>query len=807
MTPKKGMGGKFSYINGTNKAVRTKRDYRRKGKKGIIVGVALAVIIASFVVLMNPLPNRANNGFALGEPIPYEKSYNPNLIKNAKFLGYMNGNQKIGIVIGFKWRNSDDLDEFLSEVNNPKSPNYRHFMTWEQFKEKYAPDKKMYNAMVQWLQNNGVHIEHTWAMRNSISIVDSVSNIEKAFHTKIGIYEGDGIHTKKYFYATMEPLEIPSSVIPFMSGISGTDNSRIYRTYFHTNKTGVRFVFASDLQKMYHIVQLYNNSATASPTDHPIFAKGLRVATVLWEGSTSSYGGSESPPYDPNNIYHYWQRVIPAWEQKAGGMSHVWGYGTESDCVSPGSDTDATGANVENELDLEMVGTVAPGVDVVCVYSDSSQTNFPADNYNYILNNLTHNSTVVAVSNSWGDGDSSVDSTTMGDVQALNALGVTVLASSGDDGDTTTPSEPSTAGLNNYGFLAIGGTTPTPNGVDDNSIDLDNDAYQTMGNNTDLSNPRQSEIVWYDSQHTNTQGDHWGTQSGVSGTYPEPWWQNVTIGTGKGGRVTADISAVANKTIIYSTYNSNTTWYGVGGTSVACPVLAGEFAAMAAYSGRYYDGQGTVTGDTSIYGFGFFAPTIYKIGYDYYHNNMYQSSPPFFDVTEGSTGGGGPATTGWDQVTGWGVPDAWNFIHDIGFNMSSKQSSQTVNAGDSTYYDIEIWFPYNWTSEVGHFEVTGLPSGASFSTNVSYVHPVGNGAVAWVNFTITTSTSTPGGTYTLTIIAYTYNHTSGHWGNLTHSTNVDLKVNGGVPEFSTIYLVPLLGIITGMIAVWRRKRI
>ena len=816
---KRGLSEKSSYINGTSKSGGVKPKKKKRGKSAVVIVILTILLISSMVVLIHQPVNRAHNGFVLGVEVPYEKSYNPSLVDTHEFLGNANVTQKIGIVIGFKWKNSDELNYFLQGVNNPKSSNYRHFLTWEQFKEKYAPSAQIYNATLDWLEGMNdahikLHIEHTWQLRNAISIVDTVGNIEKVFHTKIGLFEGDGIHTRKQFYAAMKPLELPGNIIPYLNGISGTDNSRVYHLNFHTSSsTGVRWVYASDLQKMYHVIQLYNNSATAASTTHPILANGLRVATVLWEGYYYYLGliKEEAAPFDPANIYHYWDHVIPTWEQDAGGISHVWGYGTESDCVAPGTDNDQSGTNLENELDLEMIGTLAPGVDVVCVYSDSSQTNFPADNYNYILNTLAKNSTLVAVSNSWGGGDSSVDSITMADVQALNALGVTVLASSGDDGDTTSPSEPSTAAYDNYGFIAVGGTSPIPNGVDDTNTNLDTDTYQTMGNNTYISNPRSDEIVWYDASSTQSNGDHWGTQSGVSSTYSEPSWQSTYIGS-YSGRVTADVSAVGNRTIIYATYydsntgSFNTSWIGMAGTSVACPVVAGELTSMAAYSGRYYDGQGTVTGDTSIYGFGFLAPTLYKVGYDYYNNGMYSSSPPFFDVVNGSTGGGGSAGVGWDQVTGWGVINAWEFIHDIGPYMSSVQSSQTVNAGESTYYNIKIWFPYDWTSEMGHFQIEGLPSGVTYTTNVTYVHPSGNGAVAWVNFTLTTTSSTQAGTYTLTILAYTYNHTSNNWGNLSASTQVTLVVNQAVPEFSDILMLPLLIFLVGAIAVWRRER-
>ncbi len=813
-----------SYINGLKSPVPPKREKHSKKTFFVVVAV-MVLLIASFVVLTYKPIGVASNGFVLGAAVPYEKSYSPDLIKNAKFLGYMNENQKITVILSFKWRNSSELDEFLNEVNDPKSPNYMHFMTWDEFRDKHAPPADVYNAMVEWVKAKGLKIQHTWPLRNAISIRDTIGNIEKAFNTKFGAYEGDGIHYKKYFYAATRPLELPENVIPYMLDVEGTNNARIIKTRiasqkfawnsFSTrfaNNTGdtVRYVTTGDMLRMYHIWQLINNSADPTqPVNKPILAKGLRAVTILWEGSTSQWGGSEASPFDPANVYYAWKHTIPTWIQNAGGMPHVWGHGVESDCVPPGTDNDATGANIETELDLEMVGGLAPGIDVVEVYSDSQQNGFPKDNYDYVLNTLAHNSTLTIVSNSWGytGSEGSMDSGTMADVQALNALGVTNLASSGDDGDASYPSAPSSATYNNYGFLAIGGTTPVPNGVPGAKGD-----EALMGNNTDVNNPRSDEYLWYDYSSTiSGSSDHYGTQSGTSSNYPYTWWQQNYGGIGStSGRNTADIAASGNRTLVYTwSSNNGNGWYILSGTSVASPVIGGMFSEMAAYIGRYYDGMGQSTAQTTIHGFGFFAPTIYHLADDYYNHGKYSSSPPFFDVTENDPHshpyGSHPVGQGWDFPTGWGVPNAWEFIHDIGPYMSSVQSSQTINAGDSTQFTVKIWFPYNWTSEMGHFEVLGLPSGASFTTDVSYVNPAGNGAVAWVNFTITTSSTTPAGTYSLTIVAYTYNHTSGHWGNLSASTPVTLVVNSAVPEFSSMQVLPVL-ILFGAIAVWSRRR-
>ena len=737
---------------------------KEKNLYGLILIIASIMIFSALSVAVFAPSTQASNA------VPISSGFNPKLIHDGTFIGYANENQKIWVTIGLKWKNEESLNLFLKEVNDPNSPNFGKYLTYKEFKNRYAPSKMAYNEIIQWVKSKNIHIEYTYGLRNAIVLHDTIGKIGNLLGVKFGYFKSNNPNYNKEYFAAMNEPKIPAYLKPYISGINGLNNATRFKLNYYTASSGIDYLSGADVAKMYQVYQLYNNTPDGSSSTNHIFATGLRVATVLWEGADSY--GNQYAPFDPDAITYYYQHVIPSWIQNLGVMSTVHYYGT-SGTVAPGSNTDGS-VSTENELDLEMVGTLAPGVDAFCVYGPGgsnggpSESNFPDNEYNYILNTLASESSpiLVAVSNSWGGGDYQESSTTMNDVKALEAMGVTVMASSGDDGDTTSPSEPSTAAYDTYGFLAVGGTTPIPNGEDHTTLD----DYATMGNNTDLANPRSSEVVWYDASSTMSNGDHWGTQSGVSSVYAEPSWQSNYIGS-YNGRVTADVSAMGNHTLIYVSSSSGTQWSAVAGTSVACPVTAGMVAMMDAYIGVEYG--------VSNHGLGFLNPIIYKLGYDYYHNGKFANSPPYYDVTQGATGGGGSASTGWDQVSGWGVINAWNFIHDIGFTISASSTSASINAGDSASYTLNITFPYDWTTDVGHFEVNGLPSGASASFSSSYVHPSGNGASSSLTLTIQTSSSTPSGTYTLTFIAYTYNHTNGHWGNLTNSIQLTLTVGSG----------------------------
>src|SRR5260370_15038977 len=104
------------------------------------------------------------------------------------------------------------------------------------------------------------------------------------------------------------------------------------------------------------------------------------------------------------------------------------------------------------------------------------------------------------------------------------------------------------------------------------------------------------------------------------------------------------------------------------------------------------------------------------------------------------------------------------------FNLSAGPASQTVTAGNGTSYTATV-APINGFSGTVSLGVSGLPSGASGgSGSISG----GSGSAA---LNISTSSTTPPGTYTLTI--------TGTSGTLSHSATTSLTGNAPPPpDFS-----------------------
>lgn len=122
-----------------------------------------------------------------------------------------------------------------------------------------------------------------------------------------------------------------------------------------------------------------------------------------------------------------------------------------------------------------------------------------------------------------------------------------------------------------------------------------------------------------------------------------------------------------------------------------------------------------------------------------------------------------------------GVPSVARFVQvtrpQPDFSIAATPSSQTVAQGNGTSYTMSVT-PSNGFSGSVSFTVAGLPSGATASFTPTSVSGSGSTTMA-----VNTSSSTPPGTYTLTI-----NATSG---TLTHSTQVQLVVQAvAVGDFS-----------------------
>jgi YVTN family beta-propeller protein len=738
--------------------------------------IIYTIIVLSIYLLSSYLVSINYAGNALGnEPnlVPIQNSYIPFLLNNSKKIGMINPNTSIFVSIALKYSNQSELNSFMSSVDNPTSPLYHHYLTLKQFDEKYSPSAYIYNGLVNYLKSNGITIEATWKDRASISIIANASLIEKVFNTQLGLFQTNLPGLRSIFYAPIKPFYLPYTYSKYIYGIDGATNAFLYSLNIaNIKKAGMgkgnplftgttnQLITGSDLQKAYGTIELYNNSAYAAPTTKHIFANGTTIATILWEGVNNSSGTlKDVAPFDPAAINQYFKETLPKWEINYGAIPHVWGMGDKW-TVAPGisAANDISDTVVENTLDLEMVGSLAPGASIVNIYAPFNRTGFPDNEYNMAVSlaNLT------AISNSWGTIPEGIDYTVNNDIEQLNARGVTVFASSGDSPATPFPAWPASLAYNNFGVVSVGGLTLKLNGVP--TLD---------GTGTDTLNPIQSQAIWFNASEYGGVG----TEAGASQVYKIPIWQDIPSVIDNGGsseyRNVADISAVGNNTLIiidnypiFGNYSYNP--LPVAGTSVSSPVEAGIFAEISSYLGVFY-GNNT--------GLGFLDPLLYQIG----PNNTLYHSMPFYNVKYAPPEYPYPALSGWNYGSGWGSINAWNFTMAIKFIMSIYPNYQIISLPKSettVNYKIYMYYPYIYNSSV-KINISGLPKGVTVnpSSGPFVLNPSSNNAsISISNIFLNVSSSTTAGIYKLWIEAINYNPKTNIYGNLSVFENVSLVI-------------------------------
>jgi kumamolisin len=284
--------------------------------------------------------------------------------------------------------------------------------------------------------------------------------------------------------------------------------------------------------------------------------------------------------------------------------------------VDGASNTTGSEADGEVELDIQVIGGVAPGAAQVVYFAPNSDQGFID-----AASTAVHATPApVAISISWGGPE---DTWTEQTRNALNdafadaaALGVTVTAAAGDNGSSDDP--------NGQTSVAADFPASSPNALGCGGTRL-------IGNTS--SSVITSEVVWNDL--TSSEGAGGG---GVSDVFPVPSYQadaGVPSRSGGGpGRGVPDVAGNADPESGYLVVVDGKQ-EPIGGTSAVAPLWAGLVARLAQATGKRF---GLL--QTALYA-GAAAGT---------------AAPGFNDIVSGSNGAyqAGP---GWDACTGLGSPD------------------------------------------------------------------------------------------------------------------------------------------------------
>jgi subtilase family serine protease len=523
-----------------------------------------------------------------------------------------------------------ELRRLLDEQQTKSSPNFHHWLTPQEFGQRFGPADADIQAVTDWLISEGFEVSRVAAGRTVIEFSGTAGQVRQAFHTEIHKFEING---EEHFANTTDP-RIPAGLAPRVKGIASLNNFpripmiRRPGAFQRSKATGeVRPLFTYAI-----------SGGTVYPVGPTDFATIYNVLP-LWNAGIDGRGVTIAIVGESNiNL------------QDVRAFRTMWGLPTNDPAiVLDGPDPGVlfgTPDETESDLDVEWSGAVAKGATIDFVVSESTESSAGVD-----LSALYIIDTNLAAVMSEGYGTCELFLGAGGNAfysslwEQASAQGITVTVAAGDQGSAACDSLPGETAAQ-YGAM-VNGIASTPFNVAVGGTDFnDFGAWSTYWNSTNTPTTNSSalsyipETTWNDScarlgldsqcptsttagglrsDLTAGSGGPSNCTSGTisspgpppvftcSGGYAKPSWQTGTGVPNDRVRDLPDVSLFASDGLSNSFYviceldltaalggsatscdlnSPYTDFIGLGGTSASSPAFAGIMAMVNQKYGR-----------------------------------------------------------------------------------------------------------------------------------------------------------------------------------------------------------------------------
>jgi hypothetical protein len=593
----------------------------------------------------------------------------------AMLVSHYDPSQKLRLAIVLAPPHPAEEDEFLEAVHDRQSPLFHQFLSPEEWNARFGPSVEDERAVVDWAKSQGLTITHRYPNRLIVDVEAPAGVIEKALRVTLNKYrllpENEG-GEERIAYSNDRDPELPSRLSGVVQSVQGLNSiETMTPASFHGQLPQTPdYVPGPALEALSAV-----RADGSGPSPESSGAGGNSISTEvsppppgyytpqdLFSSKAYNYQAlmnlghccnplnhpSQSPPETSIAIATFGtvQDSDPlAFAQYFGLSINLFRFAVDGryTCAntSKGPDNNCVEATLDTEWALATANSQGPAASTAAVfeYEGANYNNSTfIDEYNSIL---TENHARV-MSTSWGcaeDPSSGSNGCTADTMRARDDVfksmvgqGWTIVAASGDQG--------ATAGCGSALHVQFPASSP----------------FVVAVGGTELSEGTVSasyEVAWSGSTAQGSCGtNNGGSTGGVSEYWPPPAFQENMANATR--RLVPDIALDAFYAHDVYLFGA---WTGVGGTSVAAPMIAGFFAQENAYLlsiGNKCGGDGTSPcapmGDPNY--------ALYAEG-----TTFAAEHDPFYDILSGCNSNditvqfnltafcAGP---GYDEVTGWG---------------------------------------------------------------------------------------------------------------------------------------------------------
>ena len=473
-------------------------------------------------------------------------------------------------LMGFPIRDEAVLEQAIMDIYNPAGASFRDYFTRDEWMAAFAPFPIDLHLVKLWIESQGMAVNFTASNRLLFQFTGTVEQFNDAFQTELRLFERENPQAGNppiQVYGTLGPLTVPTWLSDRITGIvtcdlpastdplpgEGGQIENSPPTNINNARTPAKIAHAYDVDDLYAL---------------GYHGEGVKLGVVV--GAAFKF----------KDVQSYWQSM---------------GVNRTDPQVILTMELPST-RYLETTLDTEWAGAIAPASDLL-VYEgpDAKNTSMV-----YTFNEAISRNEVSVISDSFAHREDSEPRAVRDQyhhaARMAAALGITVIAATGDSGQTDTPS-----------------SSPYVTGAGGTRL-----SFNSAGEVT-------NETAWANSG------------SGATLTFPIPWWQVGIVADSDGKRAVADVALNASPQSPLWIYYLGTWEDNYGGTSFSSPIFAG----MVAVINSYRAAQGL--------------PRLGWLNSILYQTPAVQAA--FRDVVSGQTAfhAAGP---GWDYPTGWGAPKA-----------------------------------------------------------------------------------------------------------------------------------------------------
>ncbi len=456
---------------------------------------------------------------SLAQPQPALTHHLPQVVQraSAKSLGHLPADQKLRLILTLPLRNQTELESFIQSVSDPSSPSLHHYLTVDEFTNRFGPRQEDYDSVVNFAKTNGLSVIGVSRNRLNVDVEGPVTKIENAFRLRMNIYQHP-TESRTFYAPDREPT--PDLAVRLWH-VSGLDD-------FSTPQPSLS-------KRPPEQPDASPSATTGSGPSASFLGSDMRAAyygSTALTGSGQSVGLLEFRGVDLADLNTYFQNTGQTNDVP---ITLISTDGTSTSCLySSGCD------DTEQILDTTQALGIAPGLSNLVMYVGSSDAS--------LLNAMATTEPLnaqLSISWSWTPADPTTDDPYF---MEFAAQGQSVFVAAGDSGAWSSSTT--------YVFPA-------------------DDPYVTSVGGTDLqtssaAGPWSSESAWVD-----------GGGGISPDFFPIPSWQttvNACALCSTAYRNGPDVAANANWTFYVCANQTTCTANYWGGTSFAAPMWAGYLA-------------------------------------------------------------------------------------------------------------------------------------------------------------------------------------------------------------------------------------